>query len=414
MAEGSITRRILQPSPHKISPLAVFAERPIRILHVIASLSERTGGPAKAAFDMARAVAKRDHRVAIYTTDRAVEPDGTIRLNEPVERDGVEIRVFREHFPRTFATSLPLMRALASAIPQADVVHLHSLYLFHVWAAARLCRRHGVPYLLRPHGTLDPYLWQRHRWRKRALELLFQDRVIRGAAALHYTAEEEMALATPYVHGAKGVVIPNGLDLADYPEVPPGRLRAHYPEIGDRRIVLFLGRLNFKKGLDLLVPAFARALQRHPDLHLVIAGPDDGMRGRTERWVDDAGIRARTTFTGMLKHTPKLEALRDSLLFVLPSYSENFGIAVVEAMACGVPVAITDKVNIWREVAAARAGVVGPATIDSVADQISQIAAEPDPAAMGRRGRALVQAKYSWDKIACDLETVYRSLASRN
>jgi glycosyltransferase involved in cell wall biosynthesis len=189
------------------------------------------------------------------------------------------------------------------------------------------------------------------------------------------------------------------------------RHRARYPEIGTRRVVLFLGRLNFKKGLDLLVPAFAEARAADPDLHLVIAGPDDGMRRDIESWAAKGGIGHRVTFTGMLDHQRKLEAFRDSAMFVLPSYSENFGIAVVEAMACGVPVAISDKVNIWREVRDAGAGLVGTTTVASVAEQITRLARDPDAAAMGARGRRLVEERFSWDRIAEDLEAVYRSLA---
>ncbi|HEX2115680.1 MAG TPA: glycosyltransferase, partial [Alphaproteobacteria bacterium] len=242
----------------------------------------------------------------------------------------------------------------------------------------------------------------------------FQNRVIRGAAALHYTAAEEMKLAEPYAHGAPGVVIPNGLDLAEYADLPrPGGVRSGHPAIAGRRIVLFLGRLNFKKGLDLLVPAFAEACRSVNDLHLVIAGPDDGMRQETERLVAEARIGDRITFLGMLGHAQKLAAYRDAAMFVLPSYSENFGIAVVEAMACGVPVVISDKVNIWREVQEAGAGLVAPTTVSAVADQIVRLARDPEAAAMGARGRRLVEERFSWDKIACDLESVYRSLAAK-
>lgn len=363
---------------------------------------------------MARAVARRGHEVAIYTTDRELESGEVPSLDSAAMRDGVELHFHRQHAPRVFATSFPLARALADAVPRADVVHLHSLYLFHVWATARLCRLHGIPYLLRPHGTLDPFHWRRHRARKWLIERGFQDRVIRQAAALHYTAEEEMKLAAPYAHGAPGVVIPNGLDLSEYADLPPpGAIRARHPEIGGRRIVLFLSRLNFKKGLDLLIPAFAKACRSAGDLHLVIAGPDDGMKRETERWIAEAQIGSRVTFLGMLDHRRKLEAFRDAAMFVLPSYSENFGIAVVEAMACGVPVAISDKVNIWREVQDAGAGLVAPTTVSAVTEQIICLARDAQAQAMGERGRRLVEARFSWDNIARDLETVYRSLAAK-
>ncbi|MGQ0663938.1 MAG: glycosyltransferase [Pseudomonadota bacterium] len=387
----------------------------IRILHVIASLALKTGGPAVAARGMAGALARLGHEVAIHTTDREMGAVEAASLAAEMREAGVELKVYRQHFPAVFATSLPLARGLGEAIPRVDLVHLHSLYLFHDWAAARACRRHGVPYLLRPHGSLDPYLWRRHRLRKRAIELAFQNRVIRAAAALHFTAAEEMRLAQPYCQGTAGVVIPNGLALADYADLPPpGGLRRAFPEIGARRIVLFLGRLNFKKGLDLLIPAFARAVLSAPDLHLVIAGPDDGMKRRTVGWIAEAGIAARVTFTGLIEGRAKLAAFRDAACFVLPSYSENFGLAVVEAMACSVPVAITEGVNIWREVAGAGAGLVGPPSVDAVAAQIAELVHDPArAAAMGERGKALVAANFAWERIARDLESVYRSLAAR-
>jgi glycosyltransferase involved in cell wall biosynthesis len=386
----------------------------IRILHVIASLAATTGGPAKAVVDMAAAVARLGHHVVICSTDREMSvQERPPKLGEPVARDGVETVVYAQHWPQVIGASWPLYRGLAHLIPQSDIVHVHSLYLFHDWAAWRLCRKHSVPYIVRPHGTLDPYIWQRHRRRKELLERLFQSRMLREAAAIHYTAEEEMALATPYVGGTPGVVVPNGLDLREYADLPPaGEFRKQYPVTGGRRIVLFLGRLNFKKGLDLLIPAFARAAARHNDLHLVIAGPDDGMLADTQRWVAEHKLEPRVTFTGMLAGRVKLAALSDAFMFVLPSYSENFGIAAVEALACGLPVAITDKVNTWRDVQSAGAGLVGPPTVDSVAEQIGRLAGDPAAVfAMGARGRSLVANKYAWPRIARSLEALYRSAA---
>ncbi len=384
----------------------------IRILHVIASIARRTGGPAKAVADMARAVAARGHDVAIYTTDRDMTAE---ERAAPSPDDGVARHVFAQGFPSLFATSWPLARALDAAIPQADIVHIHSLYLFHVWYAARTCARAGVPYLLRPHGSLDPFLWKRHRARKKLLELAFQDRVIRGAAALHYTADEELRLAAPYVGGANGVVVPNGLDMAEYAEMPqPGDFVARHPELAGTKPVLFLSRINFKKGLDVLIPAFAKALAGEPALRLVIAGPDDGYKAAAEGFARDAGIADRIVWTGMLSGADKRAAFADCIAFALPSWSENFGIAIVEAMACGRPVVISDRVNIWREIAAAGAGLVSPPDVDSVAAHILLLAGDPTRAArMGAAGRRLAETRYDWAKIAVDLERVYAEHARR-
>ena len=387
----------------------------MKILHVIGDLSPASGGPAKACFEMARAVARRGHRLAIYTTDFGQPPDTLPAGGAPLMRDGVELRYFPLQPPRIWLASWPLRRALRADVGAFDLVHVHSLYLFHDWAAFAACRQAGVPYLLRPHGTLDPYIHRRHRARKAIFELWFQHRMLAGAAAIHYTAAEEMRLAAPFACGAPGIVVPNGLDLADYARLPPaGSFRRRHPVIGDAPIVLFFGRLNFKKGLDLLTAAFGRLGPRAGDAWLVIAGPDGGYRAATEAFVDQAGIRGRTVFTGLLQGEEKLAALADADLFVLPSYSENFGIAVIEAMACGLPVVISDRVNIWREIVADGAGLATPCEADAVADAMAQLLADPGQRrAMGAAGRRSVARRYEWDHVAEALEAAYRAIIER-
>ena len=379
----------------------------MRILHVIGDLAPASGGPAKAGFEMARALARRGHEVSIYATDFG-QPDAA----REQMREGVRIRLFPLQAPRIWLASWPMRRALAEDLPGFDLLHLHSLYLFHDWVAGNLARRIAKPYLVRPHGSLDPYIHRRHRLKKAIFDLWFQNRVLAGASAIHYTAEEEMRLAQPFVQGAPGVVIPNGLDPADYARLPPrGSFRTRHPEIGDRQILLFLGRINFKKGLDILAKAVGRLARE--DLHLVIAGPDGGYLAETRRFVAEAGIAGRTTFTGMLAGGEKLAAFADAALFLLPSYSENFGIAVVEAMACGLPVLISDRVNIWREVVADGAGQAAACDAALFAEKIAAMLAEPAAlVAMGSAGRAAVARRYDWASIAGRLEQVYGAVVA--
>lgn len=385
----------------------------MKILHVIATLAPRDGGPSKACFEMARAVARRGHDVTIFATNmNGLDDVLDVPVDRPIERDGVTIRYFPIEFPKFLGNSAPMARALEETVPQMDAIHLHSLYMLHCRFTARACRRAGVPYLMRPHGTLDPYLYRRHRFRKMLLELWFQNRVTRGAAAMHFTTEEEMILAAPHVFGARGIVVPHGLDTDEYDDLPPrGRFRARHPGIGERPIVLFFGRLNFKKGLDILTRAFADVVREVPDAHLVVAGPDRGMLEKTQAWVEGFGLGRHTTFTGMVTGDDKLALLADSDLFVLPSYSENFGIAVVEAMACGLPVAISDKVNLWHEVANAGAGWVTPADAGAFADAMIEALHDLDGArARGARGRALVGERFQWPQIGHALEEAYASI----
>ncbi|MBT5415864.1 MAG: glycosyltransferase [Rhodospirillaceae bacterium] len=383
----------------------------MRILHVISSLDPALGGPSFACTAMARAVAAKGHRVAIYTTDFGQE--GVVpATGEAVVAEGVATHVFPVRHPKAWKRSPALARALRCDLAGFDLVHLHSLYLYHDWVTGDLCRAGGVPYIVRPHGTLDPYLRRRRRFLKAVLDRLFQDRVLRDAAAIHYTAEEEMRLAAGHDGGAPGVVVPLGLDPGTAAGGDAAAFRARYPETADRPIVLFLSRLHEKKGLDLLIPAVARLAEAR-DLHLVLAGPDGGAAKAAEAMLAAEGLTGRATVTGMLEGPAKRDAYAAATLFALPSYSENFGIVVVEAMAAGLPVLISDRVNIWREVAAAEAGRVVSCGVDAVAEALAGLIDDPEAArAMGEKGRALVADRFAWDRVADALIALYESVAS--
>ncbi len=382
----------------------------MKILHVIANLAPRYGGPSKVCVEVAQAVARLGHEVSIYTTNQDGPGELAVPLDRPVIKDGVEIRYFPIQPPRFWGTSWSLARALDQKIKESDLVHIDSLYLFHDLVAGHYCRKYGVPYLIRPHGSLDPFIYRRHRWRKAIMELWFENRNIRNAAAILFTADEEMRLARPYIGDAPGAVVSLGLDPREFQELPePGRFRGRFPEVGEKKIILFLGRINFKKGLDLLVPAMARVLRQRQDVHLVLAGPDnDGYGARVKEWLKQEGIPDDATFTGMLLGEERLAVLRDAQMFVLSSYSENFGIAVIEAMACGLPVVISDKVNIWREVDAAGAGLVVPCEAAALAAALERLLNDPGlAAAMGQRGRALVAERFQWGSIALAMQELY-------
>lgn len=386
----------------------------MHVIHVISSLAPILGGPSKACIEMARAVAARGHTVEVYTTDFGLE--GRVPADgASVPDSGASIRYFPVQWPRALKPSWPLYAALARDLPRADVVHLHSLYLFHDWATGRICRRAGVPYIVRPHGTLDPYIWRRHRARKQVMEWAFQNQVLRRATAVHYTTEDEMHLAAPYAQGAPGIVVPLGVDLDGYDSPPPpDRFFARHPETRGKRIVLFLSRLHEKKGLDILTASFGRIAQKFPGAHLVLAGPDDGMGARVDEWLRKAGVADRATRTGMLEGEDKSAVLAAASVFVLPSYSENFGIAVLEAMAAGVPVAISDQVNLWREVERGGAGLVSPCDTEAFTGLLEQLLGAPAAARrMGEAGRILARKKFTWPRIAAELEMLYADVAAR-
>lgn len=374
----------------------------MRILHVIATLAADSGGPATACVEMAKAVARRGHQIDIFTTDWEAKQNGEA-IRYCAENGTLE--TFPVAFPRFWKYSPALGGALSDRAGSYDLLHVHSLYLFHNLAAAQAARRADRPYIARPHGLLDPYIRRRHRWRKQVMEWAFQDRALRQAAAIHYTSADEMRISSPYAGGAPGVVVPLGVPL------PP------LPGAAERRPhrILFLSRLHAKKGLDLLIPAFAAVRKQFPDAELVIAGPDDGALRPTRDLVARYGVEDAVRFPGMLRGAEKEAAFASAGLFVLPSYSENFGIALAEAMAASLPVVTTDQVNIHDAVTAAGAGIVVPCAVDPLADAMRAILSDRTRAeTMGRNGRKLAADSYSWDAIGGQLEALYRDTIARH
>ncbi len=379
----------------------------MRILHVLADLDRRKGGPAAACLGMANLMARRGHEVRIVTTDRGYQPELSCAAA------GVEIDALPGSWPAFFGTSWALRRRISELIGEVDVVHLHSLYLFHDWVTGDFCHRLGKPYIVKPHGTLDPFLYRRHRFRKAIAERAFQNDVLRRAAGLHYTAREEWELAKPRAGNPRGAIIPIGIDLAEFADLPPlEALRKRYPMIGDRKVVLFLGRLNFKKGVDIAIRAFAEASHGREDTFLVIAGPDDGIQRESEALVRRFGLEGRVLFTGMVSGKDKLAVLSGSTIFVLPSHSENFGIAVIEAAACGIPVVISDRVNLWREFEDAGAGLIAPPEVPEFAKHLRMLLDGPEAAArIGAQGAELVRSRFNWTALGNDYEEMYSRAA---
>jgi len=378
--------------------------RPMRILHIIASLAPRLGGPSAAAPAMASALAERGHDVHIVTSNFGGAPAECGPLGVPVPTEGYTTWTFEARAIGPYAFSLPMARALRRQVPAADVVHLHSLYLLHSAVGGAYARRFGVPYIVRPHGTLDAYIRRRHRARKAVYEWLIERRNLAGADAIHYTSESEEAQAREAGVLTRGYVIPLGVSL------PPS-----LPEIErDSDLVLFLGRLSEKKGLLLLADAFVRLQTLRPASKLVVAGPDDGMAEPLRRRLRELGLESGVQLRGEVAGLEKWSLLASASVFVLPSSAENFGIAAVEAMATGTPVVVSREVAVSEHVSRSRAGLVVPREPDALADALRSILDDPVNArSFGASGRGLVNSAYSWNAIGALLEEMYREVAAR-
>jgi glycosyltransferase involved in cell wall biosynthesis len=379
----------------------------MKILQVVSTLAPRQGGPS-------------------------VDVDGLGHLDVPLDRpvidDGVKVYYFRGlSEPTRYMFSRSMWRALRDTVSEFDVVHIYSVYGFSSSATAYWCRRQGVPYMVHPHGSLDPYLRRRHRFRKWIHAKLFANRDYQKAAGILFNSAEEMRLASDWsglaqqATGGRGrprrFVVPVGLDARWLEPADPAagqRFRNNFPTLIGRRLITYFGRINFKKGLDILARAYAKVARDRDDVHLVLAGPDtEGYGKKVRAWLEEDGVLDKATFTGLLSGEDRFTALREAEILALTSYTENFGQVVAEAMASGVPVVISDRVNIWPEVAKTNAGLVVPCDVDAAARALCEMLDDPIRGKeMGSNGRSWVAENLPWKVVAAQMAGAYEEIAS--
>lgn len=372
----------------------------MRILHVVPGISPKYGGPTNIP-GLLRALIRHGVDTMLMTTDN--DPDGRldVPLNRPVVSDGI-LQEFHHVWPiaSRFGYAPSLLTSLKRTIRNYDLVHIHWLYNFACIAAARAAVAAKVPFVVQPRASLDPHMRKKNSIAKRLYLSTLGRPLLTQAAAVVFTAEEERALAA-YGRRRPEWVIPNGLDLRVYERLPAaGTFRAAFPAL-DGPFLLFLGRISRQKGLNLLLPAFKRLAVSRPTLRLVLAGPDhEGYQAEMRALAQDLGIADRVLFPGLISGDLKLGAFADADLFVLPSYAENFGGVIIEALACGLPVVISDQVNIHRELSDAGAATVVQCSIDAVTAGIESALADPGyRERIATRGPALVRERYGWDAI---------------
>jgi glycosyltransferase involved in cell wall biosynthesis len=334
----------------------------MKILHVISSVNPDGGGPIEGVRQLGGNLVSLGHRVEIASLDPPNAP--YLRQNAlPVHALGPA------QLGYAFSTRfIPWLRANRR---QYDAIVVNGIWQFHSFGAWCALHNSSTPYVLFTHGMLDPWFKKQYPLKHLKKWMYWpwaEYRVLRDARAVLFTCEEERLLARSsfWLYSCNEIVV--GYGTAEPKGDPDSQLReffARYPELRSKRLALFMGRIHPKKGCDLLIKAFAKVLWEHSDWHLVIAGPDQvGWRQELDHHATQLGLGTRVTWTGMLGGTTKWGALRAAEIFVLPSHQENFGIAVAEALAVSVPVLISNKVNIWREIECDRAGIVDEDTLE--------------------------------------------------
>lgn len=379
----------------------------MKILHVIPTYlpAVRYGGPMFAVHSLCRALAALGHEVHVCTTSMDGPDDHDLPIEKPVERDGVVVHYFRADASRRLALSFAMRSYLGARLAGFDVVHTHSVFLWPPWYAARLARLRRVPYVMAPRGMLVPELIERRRRLPKLAWLRFMERNnLAEADALHFTSDLERRDAGRLGLAVRNpVVIPNGIDAGDVTSAVEGCAReAPMPYI------LHLGRIHWKKGLDRLLRAMALA----PDLNAVIAGNDeDGCTEALLRLAGECGVAGRIRWAGPVYGAEKWRLLRDARMLVLPSHSENFGNAVLEAMAAGVPVVVSPGVGLAGAVHEAGCGIVVDPEPRPLADALKRLwTDERLRCEMGEKGRRLAEREYAWPRIAEKTVGMYRGI----
>lgn len=386
----------------------------MKIAHVVPTYlpAWRYGGPIRSVHSLCRALTETGNDVDVFTTSVNGERDSDVPLMQPVYVEGVNVRYYPSVRLRRLYWAPDLRNEFEARVRDYDVIHLHSVFLWPTLAAARVAQRAGVPYVVSPRGALVNDLFRRRGWLRKTLWMtLFENRTLERAAAVHVTSTREADELRRFGLRLRRIeLIPNGLD------VPQSSEHSNLPASLSERpredpLILYLGRLSWEKGLDRLIDA----LPSLPRGFAVIAGNDDSnYRTRLEQRAHSLRVAERIVFTGPLSR-PQVEALltRASVL-VLPSYSENFGNVVLEAMAAGCPVVVTEAVGAAEIVRESRAGIVIPGEPASLCAAVRQLIDDSDlRRAMGERGKRAIRERFTWRTIVARMSEVYRSLALR-
>lgn len=364
---------------------------------------------------LSQALASQGVEVTVLTTNAngdVGQPPLDVPLNEPVFKDGYQVRYFQCSPFRRYKFSLELLRWLWQHASEYDVAHIHALFSPVSTGAAWVARKRNLPYILRPLGTLDPADLQKKKWLKKIYAASIERANLSGAAAVHFTTETEARISHRFGAKTRDLVIPLGVEPFVAEPIEIDAPRPNF--ISENPIVLFLSRIEPKKGLDLLIPALERLHSEGFEFHFVMAGSnaqDPEYEAKIARKIQASPLLQCTTFAGFVTGDAKALLLQHADVFVLPSYYENFGIAVVEGMVAGIPVIISDRVQIADAVAQSHSGWVSSCDVEGITTALRE--ALQNPVERQRRGvnaREYALQHYSWEAIAQQTIQVYQML----
>jgi glycosyltransferase involved in cell wall biosynthesis len=384
----------------------------MKVLQVVPSLAPEWGGPVKVVNELTVALESSGvYSEIISAQGRRVGTPESVTTGIPIRlfETGPLARLWTAHTPG-------LKKTLARNISDFDLVHIQELWHYPGYIASKIARSRNVPYIVTIHGELNEWNLQQKRLKKQIYMAAIQRGILRKSTALHAITQAEsdrilqMGFETPVA------MIPNGIHTEEFKTLPErSQFVSRYPELKDKLIVLFLGRIQQKKGLDILARVFGNLVRTRDDVRLVVAGPDeDNTLTEIKIILKSYGALDKAVFPGMLTGKHKLEALSAADVFALTSYSEGFSMALLEALSAGLPLVITDECN-FPEVGDSRAGIVVRPNDSEIASAITSLLDSADlRREMSDNARRLVRSNYTWEKIAEKMFTLYENVIAGN
>ena len=399
----------------------------MNILHVIPSFAPawRYGGPIIASLGLTTALAERGHNVKVFTTNKDGDGILPVETGKPVAMQGIEVTYFSVGFPKWYYFSFKLSHALKHNLPDFDIVHIHSVYLWPTTIASYWCRKLKIPYLVRPLGMLDSINVEKDyeykitsfmsKIKKNTYMKFIGKHDLNNAAGIHYTSQYEKDLASKWEIKAEDTIIPLGVDI---PKSNIG-LRGHKITgiQGKLKTILFLSRLDPIKGIETLIKTINILYQIRKDFNLVIGGSGTKKYElKLRKIIDDNGLNDVISMIGNVDQLDKNVIFENADLFVLLSHHENFGIVVAEAMAMKIPVIISNNVGIQNYVKDYGAGlVISENHPELIARQIGDLLDDDKlRIEMGNKARYLCENEFAWDKVARQTEKYYELILSKS
>jgi glycosyltransferase involved in cell wall biosynthesis len=378
----------------------------MNVLRVISSVDKTNGGPINGLLNSSSVMIKRGWKVEVLSLD---DPNLTHTKNFYPE-----LTTFNSSFgPLKYSKGFK--KWLLNNVTKFDAVIIHGIWQYHSYCTARVCKELNVPYVLFTHGMLDPWFTKRSivgRLKKTIYWKLFEQYTVNNASQVLFTSQEELRLArqpfTPYSPAEK--VVAYGSPLPSVKEDSSKKAFFNlFPNLEAQPFLLFLSRIHEKKGIDILIEAMGELRQKHPGMRLAIAGPDHhNLKQKLHKRAILLGIDDQISWLGMLDGDVKWGAFYACEAFVLPSHQENFGIVVAEALSTGTPVLITNKVNIWREIEAAKAGLVENDDVEGITNLLNRWLTLTSDEKLDMAGKAKIcyQNNFSIESAVTDLESV--------